>query len=69
MQSDLQESYYIYIYKYLIRNLRYIVDLHYIMKEQDVALVIKLDIRYVYTVSLIVIVEKNGITHEGVVFI
>ncbi len=59
MQSDLHESYYIYFYNYLLRNLRDIVDIHHIMKERDVSLVIYCLFFTCYTVSQIVIVEKK----------
>ncbi len=59
MQSDLHESHYFYFYNYLLRNLRDIVDLHHIMKERDVSLVIYWLFFTCYTVSQIVIVEKK----------
>ena len=68
MQSDLHESYYIYFYNYLLRNLREIVDIHHIMKERDVSLVIYC-LFFVLHCFADCHCGKKGITNENVIFI
>ena len=69
MQSDLHESYYIYFYNYLLRNLRDIVDLLSHYEGTRCISSNKLTIRYVLHCFADCHYGKKGIKNENVVFI